>query len=105
MIKRERTDEIYEIYTADTQMDKARFWQAVNKIVLNESKRGQVEAVVKKQNGVQELFERFIDAISDLLYNDPHHWSERPCGTCKAITSIIKKPFGCYKYAEKNKKN
>ena len=51
----------------------------------------------------QEQYKLLIDAITDLLYDDPHHWSTRPCPTCRPISSIIKKPFGCYQYAkEKN---
>jgi len=38
------------------------------------------------------------DAIFDLLQNDPHGWSRRPCSTCRSITSIIGRPFGCYEY-------
>jgi hypothetical protein len=36
-----------------------------------------------------------IEPILTLLQNDPHQWSTRPCPTCRAITSIIGKPFGC----------
>jgi len=51
------------------------------------------------------MWDLFVDAVSDLIYEDSHRWSSRPCQTCKAITTIIKKPFGCYKYAELNKKD
>lgn len=33
--------------------------------------------------------------VLDLIQEDPHLWSTRPCPTCKAISSIIGKPFGC----------
>ena len=36
-----------------------------------------------------------IEPILSLIYNDPHQWSTRPCSTCKAITSIVGRPFGC----------
>ena len=39
-----------------------------------------------------------MDTVLDLLQKDAHSWSTRPCGTCKAISSIIDKPFGCYQY-------
>ncbi len=35
-----------------------------------------------------------------LLQDDPHQWSERPCPTCRAIGSVVGKPFGCYVYAQ-----
>ena len=39
-----------------------------------------------------------LDAVSDCLYGDPHQWSNRPCGTCRTITLLVGKPFGCYRY-------
>lgn len=39
----------------------------------------------------------------DLIQDDPHHWSSRPCPTCKAVTVIIGKPFGCVLYAQQHK--
>ena len=31
----------------------------------------------------------------DLIQEDPHQWSKRPCSTCRAVSAIIGKPFGC----------
>ena len=62
----------------------------------------QPEKQIKADNHSQ--YNLLIDAITDLMYSDAHHWSERPCATCKAITVIIKKPFGCYRYADERKK-
>jgi hypothetical protein len=54
-----------------------------------------------------EITERHIDALLsvvvkrltgaafDLIENDPHQWSARPCQTCQAVSSIIGRPFGC----------
>jgi len=39
-----------------------------------------------------------------LLQGDPHSWSERPCDTCRTISSIVGKPFGCYVYALERQK-
>jgi hypothetical protein len=36
----------------------------------------------------------------DLIQQDPHQWSMRPCPTCKSITAITGKVFGCYRYQE-----
>lgn len=40
-----------------------------------------------------------MDSVLILLQRDPHHWSERGCPTCKAISGIIGRHFGCYVYA------
>jgi hypothetical protein len=41
-----------------------------------------------------------VDAILNTLQDDPHQWSERPCPTCRAITGLRGKPFGCNLFAE-----
>jgi len=51
---------------------------------------------------VQTAVQIVLDPILDLLQRDPHQWSSRPCQTCRTITSLLGKPFGCYRYqAEK----
>lgn len=41
-----------------------------------------------------------VEAVVDLLQNDPHQWSTRPCSTCTAVSGVLGKPFGCLKYKE-----
>jgi hypothetical protein len=41
-----------------------------------------------------------IITVLDLLQNDSHQWGERPCPTCRSITIILGRKFGCYLYAE-----
>lgn len=41
-----------------------------------------------------------IDAVVDAIGHDGHQWSTRPCGTCKTVSGLIGRPFGCYKYQE-----
>jgi hypothetical protein len=36
-----------------------------------------------------------VESILNLIQDDPHLWSKRPCSTCRAVSSIIGKPFGC----------
>ena len=42
-----------------------------------------------------------VGAVLDLLQEDNHNWSERGCGTCRAISSIVGRPFGCYEFARR----
>ena len=37
-------------------------------------------------------------AVFGLIQQDPHQWSDRPCPTCRAATSILGYKFGCDKY-------
>lgn len=46
-----------------------------------------------------KVSERINAAASDVLYADPHEFSTRPCGTCRAITAMTGKPFGCSRKA------
>jgi hypothetical protein len=39
-----------------------------------------------------------MDAVLNAIQEDPHAWSMRPCPTCRTISGIIGKPFGCYEY-------
>lgn len=47
---------------------------------------------------VRGMVSLFMDAILKLIQEDPHQWSTRPCSTCRTITSMIDRPFGCDKY-------
>ena len=44
----------------------------------------------------------FLEPVTELIYQDPHQWSRRPCSTCQSITSIIGQPFGCYRYEKEH---
>ena len=40
-------------------------------------------------------------SVLNVLQNDPHQWSTRPCATCRTITDVTGQKFGCYLYAER----
>ena len=42
-----------------------------------------------------------INAILNLLQDDPHQWSTRPCPTCKKITKLVGRYFGCDLHKDK----
>jgi hypothetical protein len=50
-------------------------------------------------NEVQQTVDVLFGAVLRLLQDDGHQWSERPCSTCQAISSIVGKPFGCIEHA------
>ena len=45
-----------------------------------------------------------MEAVTKAIALDGHQWSDRPCQTCLAVTGLIGRPFGCYWYQEKIKK-
>jgi len=46
------------------------------------------ELYVKVENEV-------IDVVQKLLEGDSHQFSTRPCQTCRTISDLISRPFGC----------
>lgn len=34
-------------------------------------------------------------SASTIFASDPHQFSTRPCGTCRNISAVIGKPWGC----------
>ncbi len=40
-----------------------------------------------------------LEEVLDLLQQDPHQWSERPCPTCRAISQLASRDFGCSLWA------
>lgn len=44
---------------------------------------------------VKAAAEKLLDAALKVIQDDPHQWSGRPCSSCRAVTAIYGKPFGC----------
>jgi hypothetical protein len=40
---------------------------------------------------------RTAEMIARLVEGDPHTHGTRPCASCKAISSLLDRPFGCEK--------
>ena len=47
---------------------------------------------------VQAAAKVLLHAALDLIQVDPHNWSPRPCESCRAVSAIAGRPFGCYEY-------
>lgn len=41
--------------------------------------------------------QKVLDQVVELIEEDPHVFSKRPCKTCNIISSLIGRPFGCLK--------
>ena len=46
----------------------------------------------------EDAYMQAFKAISE----DMHAASGRPCGTCRLVTNVIGRPFGCYAFQQKN---
>ena len=52
------------------------------------------------QRIVQLAAKEIADAALDLIEQDPHQFSKRPCQTCRAVSRLVGRSFGCVKKAE-----
>ncbi len=51
---------------------------------------------------VEQSVERtLLNQTLEIMSNDMHTVSSRPCQTCKVISNILGKPFGCYKFQKR----
>jgi len=85
--------------------------ELIDRLTNNANKFGSIddeykelsEEILERLN-VNKVFNTLVyKSINDIIYSDPHQWSTRHCQTCKSVTAIIGKPFGCYrKMEEKN---
>ena len=41
-----------------------------------------------------------LETALRLLESDPHSFSTRPCQTCRAVSALAGRPFGCNEYAK-----
>ncbi len=57
----------------------------------------ELEQAIRVQVGL------IMDVVTETIGVDGHQWSDRPCQTCLAVTSLIGRPFGCYWYQAKIK--
>jgi hypothetical protein len=46
-----------------------------------------------------------MGAALDLIQADPHQWSTRPCQTCRSVSSLAGRPFGCLAYKQAKEEN
>jgi len=47
---------------------------------------------------IQAAAALIVDAALKLIEADPHQWSGRPCSTCRAVTHLVGRRFGCDAY-------
>ena len=45
------------------------------------------------------------NAVAGVLERDPHMYGTRPCQTCKVVSGLIGRDFGCVFYAKTGKRS
>jgi hypothetical protein len=41
------------------------------------------------------LVTEIAEIVARLFESDPHQFSTRPCQTCRTVSAILNRPFGC----------
>jgi len=60
------------------------------------------ENVVKNWHAVEQSVERtLLNQTLEMMSNDMHTVSSRPCQTCKFISNVLGQPYGCYKFQKR----
>lgn len=54
------------------------------------------------ENVVRRVVKGMSDAIGDIIYRDPHEWSERPCPTCRVVTAFFGWDYGCVRFGKES---
>lgn len=60
----------------------------------------ETEDEVKARGTIRAAARLIADAALNLIQDDPHQWSGRGCQTCKAVSTLVGRSFGCVKYVE-----
>lgn len=54
--------------------------------------------LLELEGSIKATVNILVKAVIDLIQDDPHQWSARPCSTCQTISTLTERPFGCIKY-------
>lgn len=69
-----------------------------------------MEKATKEQVGLADMVDRrvvsaaallLVDAALRLIEGDSHEFGSRPCVTCRTVSSLVGRSFGCVAFAEK----
>lgn len=56
-----------------------------------------------KSEAIKDAAQIIARVALDLIDKDGHVFGSRPCSTCRTITNLINKEFGCVRYASARK--
>jgi len=65
------------------------------------------EEILEKaaERAVRASARLIVRAATNVIYIDPHKWSDKPCATCRIVTGLFGFEFGCDRYRLEKKAN
>ena len=64
-------------------------------VITLEDRVRRLEAIAHPPVDITAISIQLADTVARMVEADPHQWSSRPCSTCRAISSLIGRSFGC----------
>jgi len=59
----------------------------------------EVEAAAKRDAEARAredaVLRALAEAVASVVERDPHQWSSRPCSSCRAVSGLLGRSFGC----------
>jgi hypothetical protein len=62
------------------------------------------EGHANHERRIRALEQVLPSAVLDAIYADPHQWSDRPCATCRSVSQLTGRPFGCERFQIERRK-
>jgi hypothetical protein len=70
-----------------------------NEAAAEEAAEKQRQAISAREDALLRVL---AESVASVIERDPHQWSTRPCPSCRVISGLLGRLFGCDKYrAEK----
>jgi hypothetical protein len=65
----------------------------------NEAARVDLEQRRQKESAAREdsIMRILAESVASVIEQDPHQWSSRPCHTCRVVSGLLARSFGCEK--------
>jgi hypothetical protein len=65
-----------------------------NKAAAEEAEAKRISELHAKENALLRVL---AETVASVVEADPHQWSARPCQSCRVVSGLLGRPFGCEK--------
>ena len=71
----------------------------------DQNKAAEAEATAKREAALRgkedALLRALAEAVASVVECDPHQWSARPCQSCRVVSGLLGRSFGCEKKGQR----
>ena len=73
-----------------------------NSQTINATKGGQTLIDQHMKALLEQAVNKIVTSVFDIIQNDPHQWSNRPCVSCETVSTLSGRRFGCVEFRYRN---